>query len=143
MITNTDLPTLIADTRARLEELLVSPKSITDPFESVYKLVFLLTMRTVGCSEISRDRSLLDTTLGLYETVARSATASVILFPWFPSFSLIKRYASGLRLYVILNKIVKQRKTTGLREEDALQEMIDHGDDMGHIIGVSYIRAPS
>lgn len=94
-------------------------------------------MRTVGCVEIARDRQLLDTTLEYYETVARSATASVILFPWFPSVNLIKRYICGAQLYFTFNRIVSRRKKSGERHEDPLQEMVDRGDQTGHIIGVS------
>ncbi len=127
---------MISDTRARLAELAAEETHITNPFDSIYKLVYLLTTRTVGCIEIARDRHLLDQTLGLYETIARSATAVVILFPWFPSINLIKRFFCGARLYFILNSIVKNRKASGVREADALQDMIDCGDETQHIIGV-------
>lgn len=42
-------------------------------------------MRTVGCNEVANDRALLDKMLYLYEEVERSATATALLFPWFPS----------------------------------------------------------
>ncbi|KAI9653247.1 MAG: hypothetical protein M1821_007678, partial [Bathelium mastoideum] len=129
------LPILISDTRTRLQELAATPTTVTDPFDSIYKLVYLLTMRTVGCVEIARKRRLLDTTLGLYETIARSATMSVILFPWFPSINLVKRYVCGARLYFILSGIVNRRKRSGAREDDPLQLMIDRGDKTSHIIG--------
>jgi cytochrome P450 len=134
-LTHADLSTMLADTRATMEELLASPGSIIDPFKSIYGLVFLLTMRNVGCEEIARDKTLLDTTLDLFETIAHSTAPSLILFPWLPTWSLVKRYVAGVRLYMILNKIVMKRKKSGLREDDTLQYLLDCGDDMSHIIG--------
>ena len=137
----TDLPALIADTRTRLQELVDAPVHITDPFDSIYKLVYLLTTRTVACVDITRNRRLLDSTLSWYETIAQSATAAVILFPWFPSINLIKRYVCGARLFFTLRGIVNKRKKSGVRESDPLQEMVDRGDESSHIIGVSaYIQ---
>lgn len=40
-------------------------------------------------------------------------------------------------MYMIFQKIVKGRKATGHREEDALQYLLDQGDDMNMIISVS------
>ena len=133
-----DLPILIADTRARLNELIDNPTAIVDPFEAIYKLIYLLTMRTVGCNELCRNRAKLDLSLGLYETVARCATIWPIVLPWFPSPNLIKRTIAGARLYFMLNRIVSKRMNSGIREDDPLQDMIDRGDEKSHIIGVSF-----
>ena len=109
---------------------------MTDPFVSIYEIVFQLTMRMVGCDEIANDPALLKKTLHLFETIQRSSTPTTIIFPWFPSPALIKRTIAGGRLYMILKKIVDERKKSGRREDDPLQYLIDNGDDMNEIIGV-------
>jgi hypothetical protein len=133
----TGLSQLIEDTNARLKSIASSPSGITDPFDSVYKIVFQLTMRTVGCNEIANDPRLLAKTLSFYETIARSVTPAEVIFPWLPTPAKLKRTYAGGALYMMFQGIVNERKKTGRREEDALQFMIDHGDDVTMIIHVS------
>ncbi|TVY35052.1 Sterol 14-demethylase [Lachnellula occidentalis] len=128
------LPYLMQDVRTSLDTLAKSPTGITDPFSSIYRIVYQLTMRTVGCNDIANDPLLLEKTLNLYETVESSATAATMLFPWFPSPSVIKRTIAGGRLYMIFNKIVENRRKTGVRGDDPLQFLIDQGDDVKSII---------
>ncbi|TVY34155.1 Sterol 14-demethylase [Lachnellula subtilissima] len=128
------LPCLMQDVRTFLDTLAQSPTGITDPFESFYRLVYQITMRTVGCSDIANDPVLLEKTLQLYETIEASATATTMLFPWFPSPSVIKRTIAGGKLYMIITKIVEHRNKTGIREDDPLQFLIDEGDDVKGII---------
>ncbi|KAL9112667.1 MAG: hypothetical protein Q9187_007731 [Circinaria calcarea] len=125
---------LIEDTDARLEELAVSPSDMTDPFVSIFEIVFQLTIRTVGCNEIANDPALQKKILHLFETIQQSSTATTIIFPWFPSPALIKRTIAGGRLYMIMKKIVDERKKSGKREDDPLQYLIDNGDDINDII---------
>jgi cytochrome P450 len=127
----------MADTKARLEVIPSSPSGITDPFDSVYKIVFQLTMRTVGCNEIADDPTLLAKTLSFFETIAQSGTPAGVIFPWLPTPAKLKRTYAGGSLYMIFRRIVNERKRTGKREDDALQFMIDQGDDVRKIISVS------
>lgn len=109
---------------------------ITDPFQSIYGIVYQLTMRTVACDDIADSPELLAQTLKLYETIDGSATPTAIMFPWFPSPAVVKRTIAGGRLYMIINNIVKERKSTGIKGEDPLQFLIDEGDSMTRIIEV-------
>lgn len=136
-LTGTGLPQLMADTKARLEMIASSPSGITDPFDSVYKIVFQLTMRTVGCNEIADNPTLLAKTLSFFETIEKSGTPAGVIFPWLPTPAKLKRTYAGASLYMIFQRIVNERKRTGKRDDDALQFMIDQGDDVRKIIGVS------
>ena len=139
-LTLTGLSQLIADTNSRLKGIASSPSGITEPFDSIYKIVFQLTMRMVGCNEIANDPRLLAKTLGFFETIGQSATPAGVIFPWLPTLAKLKRtYAGGL-LYVMFQGIVNERKSSGRREEDALQFMIDQGDDITSIIRVGIRR---
>jgi len=93
-------------------------------------------MRAVGATEIAEDREKLDTTLSLFETIEQTATPTQVIFPWLPSPALFKRFYAGTRMYLIFQKIVKQRQQSGRREEDALQFLVDQGDDINKIIQV-------
>jgi hypothetical protein len=130
------LPSLMSDVQTCLKQLAKDPLGITDPFESIYRIVYQLTMRIVGCEDIANDPELLEKTLHLYVTIEKSATPTTIMFPWFPSPAIIKRTIAGGRLYMIFKKIVEERKQTGKRGDDPLQYLIDQGDSVKRIIEV-------
>jgi cytochrome P450 len=124
----------MSDVQTRLKAL--GPTGITDPFTSVYEIVFQLTMRTVGCNEVAENPELLEKALRYNETIEKSGTMAAVMFPWVPSPALIKRTIAGAKMYRIFDKIVKERKATGRREDDSLQFMIDEGDSVRDIISV-------
>jgi hypothetical protein len=132
-----DLPKLGRDLKARLDRLADEPVKITNPFDSVYEIVFQLTMRTVGCNEIADDPKLLSRSMQYNRTIELGATPGRIMFPWFPTPALFRQFYAGAGLYSIFDKIIKQRKKEDRREDDALQIYIDHGDSTKDIISVS------
>ena len=135
------LPKLIGDVQASMEKLKNDPSGMTDPWESLYRVVYQLTIRIVGCDDIASDPELLEKTLQLYETIEASSTPIAVIFPKFPSLGIIKRTIAGGRLYMILKKIVDHRKATGTRGDDPLQFLIDEGDDVPRIIEVCHLRS--
>ncbi len=126
----------MSDVQTSMKELADEPSGITDPFESLYYLVFRITMRIVGCEDVAEDPALLKKTLGLYETIEASSTAASIMFPWFPSPAIINRTIAGGQLYMIFKNIVDARVASGRKGDDPLQYMIDDGDSMPKIIEV-------
>ncbi|KAF7942921.1 uncharacterized protein EAE97_006375 [Botrytis byssoidea] len=111
---------------------------MTDPFVSIYEIVFQLTIRMVDSAEIVNDTEKLRKTLKLFETIEQSTTPMSIVFPWMPTFALIKRTIAGGRLYYLFKGIMDNRKKMNHRETDALQYHIDMGDDIKLIIQVWY-----
>jgi hypothetical protein len=109
---------------------------MTDPFVSIYQIVYQLTMRQVGCTEIASDMNKIKHTLSLYEAIEKSANAVNIIFPWLPTFALLSRTIAGGKLYFIFKNIINDRKKTGRRENDALQHLIDMGDSMNNMLQV-------
>ncbi|KAI5365207.1 Putative cytochrome P450 [Septoria linicola] len=128
------LPQLLKDARMLLNGLAAQPEKITDPFDSIYRMVFQFTMRTVACSEIADDQPLLAKVLGLFESIESCATHTGIMYPWVPLPSKMKRTIAGAQLYGIFKKIVDDRNKTGRKEDDALQYLMDQGDNIVDII---------
>jgi sterol 14-demethylase len=52
-----------------------------DPFVDRYRLVYPLTMRTVGCEEVAGDQNLLLKTLGILEGIEGADPRTKLLFP--------------------------------------------------------------
>lgn len=94
-------------------------------------------MRTFVCSEIAEDLVLLEKTMGMIDTIEQSSSPTSIIFPWLPTFAGASRTIAGARLYFILEKIIAQRKKSGTRRDDPLQELIDRGENMRMTVAVS------
>ncbi|CAG8960722.1 hypothetical protein HYFRA_00002258, partial [Hymenoscyphus fraxineus] len=131
---NKGLPKLMEDVQISMKKLCDDPSGITDPFESVYRIVYQLTIRMVGSDDIANDPELCEKTLQLYHTIENSSTAIAIMYPWFPSPAKIKRTIAAGRLYMLIQNIVNERKKSGHRGEDPLQYLMDEGDDVKRII---------
>lgn len=110
---------------------------IFDPFDDIYKIVYQLTMRTVGATEIAESPQLMNRTLGLFEEIEENMSTTRIIFPWLPTLGYIRQTLAGGKLYVIFDKIAKERKKTGKTHEDAFQFLLDTGEDMVRILTVS------
>lgn len=123
---------MISDARSRLEEL--GSNGITDPYDSIFKTVYLLTMRLVGCQEIAESRPMLDKSLDLFQAIEASSTASTVIAPWAPTPARFSRLVNGTKLYMMFQKIVDARKATGTRHEDCLQELMDQGAAIPNIM---------
>lgn len=128
------LSTLTSDTHEAIDAIKNHPSGRTNPFESVYRLVFRLTIRLVGAREIADNADLLEEVLKLFEYIEASATATSIILPKFPSPAVLKRTYAGARLYMIVENIVKKRAASDEKYDDALQYLLDEGDRTHKII---------
>ncbi|KAF2663310.1 cytochrome P450 [Microthyrium microscopicum] len=128
------LPTLIADVSSGLQELAVTSPDETDPFDSIYKLVYRLTLRIVGATEIAESPHLSDQTLHLFGQIEQTARPYQIIWPWLPSPALFTRYWAGAKMYMIFSKILNARKKTEQKLDDPLQFLVNQGDDIRQII---------
>ena len=129
-----NLPVLISDTKEALEAIKNDASGRTNPFESLYRIVFRLTIRMVGPTEIAEDPDKLEAALKMFEMIDRSATATSVIFPKLPSPAIIQRTYAGTRLYMMIDSIIKKRAASDEKHEDALQQMLDQGDRAVRIV---------
>lgn len=138
-VKNIDL--MAGDTRKACEALATAPPSkadpawkVTNPFDSLYQIVYQLTMRTVGANDIAEDPELLRKTLSMFEQFEKCNSTLKIVFPWFPAPSHFLRIYNGARLGMVFQKLIDQRTKTGKKGNDALQYLIDQGVGIRDII---------
>ena len=128
------LSTLTSDTQEAMDAIKNDPSGRTNPFESIYRIVFRLTIRIVGASEIADNPKILKEALKLFEYIEASTTATSIILPKFPSPAVLKRTYGGARLYMMVENIVKKRAESDEKHDDPLQHMLDQGDRTHKII---------
>lgn len=109
---------------------------VVDIFDTYFRLVYQLTQRTLGCNDIAEDPKLLETTLEAYKRLD-VGSATEIMFPWLLTPTKIRKMWAGYTLFSHISNIVKERRRTGKTDNDALQVMIDNGDNEAVISTVS------
>lgn len=77
------LPQMLRDARSNLDALVDSGS--TDPFDSIYKMIFHFTMRTVACNEIADDPATLAKCLHYFEAIEQSVSPVTVMYPWVPT----------------------------------------------------------
>lgn len=132
---NDRLPVLVNDVSERLEGFKQRASGIIKPFEELPDLVFQLTMRTVGCDDIAGDHAWCSKTRRQFEKLDESFDVAVVIAPWLPSLSSIKRFIYGTQLYMSIDGVVKGRRKSGIKHNDPLQVLVDAGDDSKSILG--------
>jgi sterol 14-demethylase len=66
-----------------------------------------------------------------------STSALGVMYPWLPLLSTAKRNYAGARLYMVFNNLITDRKKHNRTEDDAMQYLLDQGDNVVDIITVS------
>lgn len=139
------LPHLLNDTVSEFERITVrcgASSGIFNPFEAMNRMVFQLTMRTVGITEIAESQDLLSRSLGLVYEIGENNSRARIIVSWLPTIKYIKRMIAAGRLYMIINGLIRDRKRTGRREDDALQLLLDENESGTKIVEASLPVSP-
>ncbi|KJY00418.1 cytochrome p450 6a1 like protein [Zymoseptoria brevis] len=130
---NQVLPKLLEDVHTQIEQRVPIRDNVIsgtiDPFKEIYRIVYKLTIRTLGPSEIADDENLTEETLRYFEMIARSASTARIICPYLPTPGHLKRMYAGAKLYSLIRKLVRDRRMSGERTDDAFQQLIDDGED--------------
>ncbi len=105
-----------------------------------------MTMRNLGCDDVADDPDLLNRGLHFIRTVDVCHAPYMNMFPWyFRLFTVAfwRQIIAGSRLYILFKNVIDARVRSGRKGTDAVQFMLDQGDDKNHIIGVSLVCTPT
>lgn len=94
----------------------------------MHRLIYQLTHHTLGSRDIAENPVLLDQTLAIYSGID-GTSAFQVMFPWLPTVGKFRKMWGGMRLHMLFSKIIKDRRKAGTKETDAMQVMVDAGDD--------------
>jgi hypothetical protein len=133
---------VMEDTRQFFGALTVHPETneewhVMNPFDDIYRLVFRLTMRMLGPSEIAENPKLLFQTLSIFERFDRYSGPYNVIFPWLPTRDYFGKMYLSFRLFWTFRSIVKQRERTGKKPADTIQYLLDAGSSIQEIATVS------
>ena len=92
--------------------------------------------------EIADDRAKVIRLKALYDTLETTSTASVILFRWLPTPSMVRKIWATKQVYDMLSGAVTERVASGVARDDTLQKLLDAGDDPYTAVGASSLYLP-
>jgi hypothetical protein len=92
------------------------------------KLVFQLTVRSLTSSDIADDTGKVRRLKRLYDMVDDGNTATSILFPWLPSWGMLKKLFATWRIYHTIHTAMDSRVKSGKYRDDTMQMLLDSGD---------------
>ncbi len=97
-------------------------------------MVFVLTIRALSCREIAESDEAVKRIKQLYWDMEKASTPVNVMLPWLPTKSRKARNEATTELYLIVKKIVDDRREKGIAESDAMQSLIDAGDSVNDIV---------
>jgi sterol 14-demethylase len=108
-----------------------------DPFDGIYLLIYRLTMRQFGTVDVANDPKLLRDTLRTFGALDDSSWLA-IMFPRLPVPGRLRKIWAGAKLHRLFAGIIRERRRTGTRRDDAMQVMMDAGESDVIISAVSF-----
>lgn len=139
------LPDLTSDASSFYQQLTANPTAsggMFDPFKEMNRLIFQLTMRTVGVTEIAESPKLFAQAFSLVREIGENSSTARIIIPWLPTWKYMKRMIASLRFYMLINGFARERAATGRRENDALQLLLDDGESGRKVVEVIHTASP-
>lgn len=139
------LPNMINDASSAVEQIAArcgTSSGIFDPFEAMHRIIFQLTNRTVGITEIAESPKLLSQSLKLIQEIGENYSPTRIIFPWLPTLNYMKRTIAAGRFSAIIQGLAEDRKRSGRQECDAMQVLLDEGESGTKTVEASLLTCP-
>ncbi|KAJ7105718.1 cytochrome P450 [Mycena epipterygia] len=99
----------------------------TNPFETIYAIIFRLTVNTLGSSSVAASPAICSALAKIFHEFDRSGTPFMILFPWFLGWERIRRFYLMKQFYNIMSAALDERGKEGRNNDDPMQYFIDAG----------------
>ncbi|KAJ5756942.1 uncharacterized protein N7511_007124 [Penicillium nucicola] len=122
------IPLLLSDCQKKMDSW--GAQAILDPSSAFHEIAFQMVMRPASF-DIAEDPALLSRLKPLIDTIESPSSES----SWLPSISSFRKVSASARIYGIIQRQVHNRKSSGSRRRDALQQMLDDGESTVHIFG--------
>ncbi|KAJ6123523.1 hypothetical protein N7471_010840 [Penicillium samsonianum] len=107
---------------------------ILDPCSSLHEVTFQLVM-CIASFDIANDSVLSARLKSLVDTVDSITNPYSTWFPWLPGPALFQKFFASVQIYRIVQAAINNRKRSGIKRDDMLQQMIDDGDGTIQIFG--------
>ncbi|KAJ5963230.1 uncharacterized protein N7479_003106 [Penicillium vulpinum] len=136
------IPIILSECHRNMEAW--GKERILDPCSSLHEVTFQLVMR-IASFDIANDPVLSAHLKSLVDTVDSIDNPYSTWFPWLPGPALFQKFFASVRIYRIVQAAINNRKMSGIKRDDMLQQMLDEGDGtvqiFGFMLGISLAGA--
>lgn len=95
-----------------------------------------MIIRSVSSTEIADDSALVCRMKRLYDIIDSSFRPFSLWFPSLPGPGTFQKLWASKTIYSIFKRAVDERKSSGVRKQDVLQQLLDAGEGTMCIVGV-------
>lgn len=101
----------------------------------VSQLIFQLSVRCISSVDIADDALKVRKLKGLYDLIDEGNTPATVMFPWFPSWGMLKKLYATWKIYDVINESMVARLKSGKQKDDTMQMLLNSGDGTRIVVG--------
>lgn len=95
-----------------------------------------MIIRGVSTFDVADDEALVTRLKYFYDVIDSSVKPIKGLFSWVPGLSMAQKVWASMSVYRVFNKAVQDRKSSGIKRNDTLQQLLDAGESLQCTLGV-------
>ncbi|KAJ5541891.1 Cytochrome P450 [Penicillium sp. DV-2018c] len=126
------IPSMLSDCQRTMDSW--GSGQVLGPCSSFHQITFRLVMR-IACADIANDPILLARLKPLFDGIDNTGNPYLTWFPWLPSSVFFQKILCSIGTYRSVSSIIEDRKRSGIKADDMLQQMLDDGESTTHIFG--------
>jgi hypothetical protein len=95
-----------------------------------------MIIRAVTSFDVADNPALVSRLKRHYDTIESSLRPFSVRFPWLPGPSTLGKIWASISIYRVFKRAIQDRKSSGIRRADALQQLLDAGESERCVTGV-------
>ncbi|PYI09243.1 cytochrome P450 [Aspergillus sclerotiicarbonarius CBS 121057] len=127
------LPQLLSDCRRKMD--LWGNEGVLNPTATVHDVTFQMIVRAVSSFDVADNPALVSRLKYSYDIIDASVKPIATNFSWVPGLATFRKLWASMSVYRIFSKALEERKSSGVRRQDALQQLLDTGESSRCIVG--------
>ncbi|RAL03242.1 cytochrome P450 [Aspergillus ibericus CBS 121593] len=127
------LPRLLLDCHRKMDSW--GNEGLLDPTSTVHDVTFQMIVRAVSSFDVADNAALVARLKKFYDIIDASVKPLTTNLAWVPGFATFRKVWASMNVYRIFSKALEERKSSGIKREDALQQLLDSGESSKCIVG--------
>ena len=101
-----------------------------------------MIIRAVSSYDVAENEALVSRLKYFYDIIDSSVKPTTGPFSWVPGLAMAQKIWASMSIYRVFNKAVHERKLSGIKRNDTLQQLLDAGESLQCTLGVRFHCIP-
>ena len=97
-----------------------------------------MIIRSVSSHDVAENPGLVSRLKLLYDRIDSSVKPTTLRVPGAQKLATLQKLWSSISVYRIFNNAVEERQRSGIKRDDALQQLLDAGESKQCVVGVCW-----